>query len=373
MKERIEFKELIELFVLFCVPDIKCENEIPNFNIVFDKDGFDLINSVRKCPFKKEGSWTPSISKEDMDVLNIENNSNNELYTLYINDSFKFFLLLNTLVNAYIDKCYIFNHPVTSRNICMQLLKRIWLRMSSDDFNDPYTFLEREISFLKDNTFNDIMEDTLINNYMGINVYGRKEINHTWDETTYSMYFSMKDENSIHELSHVLYGIDGDTCYIYGVQNQIDNKRDKSIERKLYKLEYLYRDYGVHPNQLYTLISFICLIKNRGIKYIKVPKEQVLNYRYHQLLSIREKERFLSKWNSELIKQIYSDNSRENIRLREEYEYEHKWYINTVDKEDLIKELKTTKLFNLISCVIEGMNIEIIDEDKEYISLRLIM
>lgn len=62
---KIEFKELIEIFITGTIPSIGAENEIPRINIIFNNEGIELINSISKSPFILKNYWTPSISKEN--------------------------------------------------------------------------------------------------------------------------------------------------------------------------------------------------------------------------------------------------------------------------------------------------------------------
>lgn len=50
----IDFKELIELFILRTLPSIKSEKEIPNINFIFDNNSIELFNYVMKHPFRKK-------------------------------------------------------------------------------------------------------------------------------------------------------------------------------------------------------------------------------------------------------------------------------------------------------------------------------
>ena len=63
---KIEFKELIEIFITWTIPSIGVEKEIPRINFIFNSEGIELINSVSKNPFILKNSWTPSIAKEDI-------------------------------------------------------------------------------------------------------------------------------------------------------------------------------------------------------------------------------------------------------------------------------------------------------------------
>ena len=53
--EKIEFRELVELFLNTSIHQIKSETEVPNINFKFDEDAFVLFKSLIDKPFVKEG------------------------------------------------------------------------------------------------------------------------------------------------------------------------------------------------------------------------------------------------------------------------------------------------------------------------------
>ena len=279
----INFKELIELFVICCIPSIKGENEIPNINFIFDNNGMRLFDYVKKNPFKKEDYWTPSITDENLILLKPENNRNPNSKTIIIKDPVLFFELLVDIVNEQIKLFKEYNRHCNERNITMSLLVRIWLRMDENDFIDVISFLKKELSFYKDRTLDKYKEETYITTFEGIKSFAEVSANESWDETTRSMNFRLEENDNTHTISRVLYDIKEENgqriCYIYGVQNNLFNITNKKIERKLYKLNKGIENPRVHPNQLYSLILFLEILKREGITYIKVPMNQSLKDR----------------------------------------------------------------------------------------------
>ena len=103
---------------------------------------------------------------------------------------------------------------------------------------------------------------------------------------------------------------------------------------------------------------FLKELKKKGIYKIKVPTLQVLNYRYHELLSEREKERFSLKWHKDLL-----DTYDEWDEYRKtEYAYELEFYKNVVDNMDYISYLKTEKLFSIIEKAVEKQELESLND-----------
>ena len=93
--ETIEFRELVELFLNTSFKQIKSETETPNINFNFGEDGFALFKDIVETPFVKNGSWTPNADYGDIDFILFHNED--EVPTIYINDSVKFFDYLKNI------------------------------------------------------------------------------------------------------------------------------------------------------------------------------------------------------------------------------------------------------------------------------------
>ena len=346
---KIEFKELIEIFVTGTIPSIEAENEIPRINFIFNSEGIELINSVSKDPFILKNSWTPSILEEDIERLKNLNKSNYP--NIEINNPIEFFKLLTDIVNSQIKLYTSHDIHVSERNVCINVLLRIWLRMDKNDFKDINSFLKKELDFLNDDTL-DKYNNKEIDNYEGYKVTSLINVNETWDETSKSIYFILGDKTSSHTVSHINYAIREENnekvCYIYAVQSDLVKTTNKKIERKLYKLNKGIEVQDVHPNQVFPLIELMRLLNKEGITTIKVPTNQELNYEYHEILSKREEERFHLRWPKSLINKILSNNTQEAEYQRKLYLLDKTFYEHTVGKSSKIKELKTTKLFSLL-------------------------
>ncbi len=342
---KVTKNEVIDLFneVLLI---IKSEIEVPSFNIVF--------NNINK-------SYS-NLSKNEIDESK---------KTIYVYDTDTFFEYLTLIINSLIKLREEYNEKINVHSITVSVLKRIWLRMNNNDFDDVLSFLHQQLIFLNDRTFNAYKTPVLINHFNNNEIYAYNKLNRTWDETDTSMSFYIKG-NPNHELSDVFYGIvdenDEKICYIYAVQNKakITNKK---IERSLYCLNKGIESFNVHPNQVYTLILFINECIKNGITKIKVPKIQVLNHRYHELLSKKCKRNFTNKWSYVSILETF-----DNPIKRNQYELDKKLYSHFVDMENKIDYLKRDKLFNLVDMMKYYFdNIEFIFEDdniKEYVLRR---
>lgn len=348
----IDFKELIELFILRTLPSIKSEKEIPNINFIFDNNSIELFNYVMEHPFRKKDVWTEDITSKDLEITKEINNMNPNSNTIIIDDGVSFFDYLTSIVNEHLKLFKEYEYTLMIRSTTMSLLTRIWLRMNDNDFNDVISFLKKELDFYKDRTLDKYRTEIYISSYEGIDSYAECNINESWDETTRSMNFRLENSGESHTISRVLYDIRSENgikvCYIYGVQNNLFNITNKRIERKLYKLNKGIDNPKVHPNQLYSLILFLEILKKEGITTIKVPKNQTLSYGYHKILSNNEKSNFKAKWPTKKVRKIYSSDDEDSINKRHEYELDKEWFKHIVGKENTIERLKTDKLFELL-------------------------
>lgn len=288
---KIEFKELIELFVLDTIPSIQEEEETPKFNIIFEPKAFLLFDYVKENPFKLDGHWTPNIRNRYIKKLQLLENQDSTLPTLYVKDSYLFFNLLVEIVNESLSLNYKYGLKLSEREYCILVLRRIWLRMGPNDFNNVESFLKRELEFLK-NYWLDIdyrKNYEKIDNFNENIVIKSSMVGATWDETFHEMSYSIVlPDRTLHELSRVRYGLieedNEKVCYIYAIQNEKNPHINKKIQRELYKFCNKNGDLGVHPNQIYTMYLFLKELEKIGVTKIKVPIMQVLNYPYHEIM-----------------------------------------------------------------------------------------
>ena len=363
--ERIEFREIIELFLNTTIYEIKSESEVPNVNFKFQEDGIQLFKNIVKKPFVKDGFWTPNAKQEDIDFLLHSNND--DCQTIYVRDSIKFFKYLMNITNSLIKLYEFYGIKSSARNLSMHIMRRIWLRMGIEDFANIELFLEKQLQFVNNRTF-DIHDSKKIDTFFGYDVFEQTIVNRTYDETTRSMIFTIRNSIEEYELPHILYDIDdNDICYIYGVQSSA-NKKSKAIERKLYKLNKGIDNPNVHPSKVYAFIFFIYELKKKGISRIIVPSMQVLSYRYHELLSERA-EKDLSEAKKQL--EEYTN----YVSYQKRYQRIKEWHDRVYNKADLISYLKTEELINLMYRMTEhDSNIKITNEvniQGDSLNLRL--
>ena len=353
--KKIEFREIIELFLNRSIHTIKSECEVPNINFKFDKKSILFFKDIVENPYVKKESWTPNASYDDIEFLMCLDDN---VITLNVNDGYRFFELLKEITNSLIKLRNYYGITTHPRSTAMSVMRHIWLRMGIDDINNVELFLEKQLQFVNNITFdNQNIQFKKVGIFFQYDVVMSTNVNETYDETTRSMLFSIKGNDKTYDLPRILYDIDKNrNCYVYGVQNYPSKNKDKSIERKLYKINKDIENPNVHPSKVYAMLFFINELKKKGLSRIIVPSMQVLSYRYHELLGEKAK--------NDIEKIAIEVNKYPNDeQLKREYEYIKDWYNSIYEKQDKISYLKTEELFNLIYRISEHDNsIEIVNE-----------
>lgn len=300
------------------------------------------------------------MTEKDIEKLSIENQSNLECPTIFIKDHQLFFELLTNIINEQVSLYYDYKDVQNARKVAFHLLRKIWLRMGPEDFNDVELFLQKQLEFLKSREFDNPHNEMYIKDYNGNKITYEVEMSNPCCESTRRMSFKIYEENEWHNLPKIYYDIceeNGEkVCYIGAVQNGEKRNRIKSIERKLYKINKGIPESKVHPNFTMAMSLFYEFLRNNNITHIKVPILQVLSYRYHEIISTKLKKEYEKTWAQEKIDYMNSLKDSNSLFYQEEYEeliddYEWANTINKryVDKEDFISEAKTEGLINLFT------------------------
>lgn len=230
------------------------------------------------------------------------------------------------------------------------ILTTLWANATYDDFSDSEEFLRKQISFLKDNTFSEYNEPTIIGysemlgGYVEIENISEPILN----ETPNSLKISLvePETNEKYTFPLVRYGIKDGKCYIYAVQKNkkfdIDNNFKKKVNRKLFKIgenfdtkNDTYENYK-EGNLKDVSASFVVasnialgLLSSKGINDIVVP-------------SI-----LIERWNAK----------EKNIVLRSKKEEKPKEYIETnKDEHNGIQSNLTEKLLRTFLRIVSHNN-----------------
>lgn len=368
-KGDITFKETVEIFIHRIIPEIWQEDEVPRINFKFEDNAYSYFEFIKNNPYIDEETQIQHI--EEKDIYFLKRNFDENAPTIHVRNYVNFFNSLRDI--AFILKRK--ENMCSYYNYLASIMKRIWLRMGPNDFYNVEAFLEKEVKFINEDLFvNEYIIEKKISQFNGKEVYAESGSNSTHYETFWNIAFFIKiNENEYYNLPCVHYALSHENgelvCYIYGVQNHLKNNNNKKIIKELYELNKGIVNPDVHPRHVYSLILFLKLLSNHGIKHIKVPTFQVLSYHYHELLSKKIKNEFERTWPQERIdslKYLYGW-----IKEREEKKYQIAVdvYNRFVDKQDIISKNKTEGLINLIIRMkehIENIDINVDIENQDW-------
>ena len=213
----------------------------------------------------------------------------------------------------------------------------LWLRMTPQDCNDIDGFLSRQIEFLTNIKYLDIIDEIPFDKYT---IDGLNETNNDYFESYNRMNLKIYDkenEEALYELPSIHYGIAEENykkiCYIYGIQNLSSIEQNEEIKTTIKKNV---KRSGVFPSFILAMKTFIDILISKDIKEIRVPLLEVLNYGYHALYSASYKK--THKRNIEV------DSSTLTAEEKGYYDMNNKIFDNYVDNEDFISKTKTETL-----------------------------
>jgi len=355
--DQIAYKELVEIFLSDTVPEIAGEYEVPKFNIIFDEEAYQYFYYVLKHPY---GTISTVREKHIKQLMSL--NGDDSCPTIVVKDFQMFFYNLLEIINRQIRLYALYEEPRNARDLCMFYLRRVWLRMTPGDFCNVEKFLDRELSFIKNYSFDYLMLKRKITEFYGNDLYMALRLGTTFDESTRQMtFFLQTKDKKRHDLPYIHYGVTEENgkkvCYIFGVQNDFFRKRIPKVERTVYKLNQGISEENVHPSRVLVLKLFLEFLRKNGITHIKVPLLHVLNYRYHEIYSEHIKDQY-KVWDQDRIdgfQYLRSHRLKEEIRKYENAQID---YIRFVDKQDLISKLKTENLIQLF--------MEMLNQDSEF-------
>lgn len=354
----INKRYIIQNFVIHIYKELLKGEDMPSLKFIFKEDAFDLFKEVQNNPVPIEGVFYEKIADYMIQYIKDNNHINSgELY-INIDNANLFFDKLTYLIELYTKLEEDYDGFTNFSYLAKEYLKiGLWLRMTPEDFNNIYGFIDRQISFLENGfIFDDLYKDGSIrrkhleDDYLNYKVASCIDINTLWYETYQKMIYELidLDTGASYELPSIHFGIADENnkkvCYIYGIQNK-DGEHDKKIERSLYKLNAGIEEPNIHPSFVLALKLFIDFLNKRGINDIKVPLLEVFNYDYHVKMSDKEKDRFSSNWPDEYVKEITIQNDTQEL---DNYEEDKKIASRIIDREDFISKAKVENLANLV-------------------------
>lgn len=234
------------------------------------------------------------------------------------------------------------------------ILTTLWANATYDDFSASEEFLRKQIAFLKDETFSEYEEPTIIGYSETLGGYVEVEnVQETiLNETPCSLKISViePETNERYTFPLVRYGIEDNKCYIYAVQKNKkydeENKFKKKVNRRLFQIgenfdtkNDTYENYG-EGNLKDVSASFVVasnialgLLASKGITDVVVPSILI--------------ERWNAKETGIIVKSKREENSQEYIDSNKE---EHNKIQNNLTEKLLrtfLRIVSHNKTFNV--------------------------
>lgn len=234
------------------------------------------------------------------------------------------------------------------------ILTTLWANATYDDFSESEEFLRKQIAFLKDETFSEYEEPTIIGYSETLGGYVEVEnVQETiLNETPNSLKISViePETNERYTFPLVRYGIEDNKCYIYAVQKNKrydeENKFKKKVNRRLFQIgenfdtkNDTYENYG-EGNLKDVSASFVVasnialgLLASKGITDVVVPSILI--------------ERWNAKETGIIVKSKREENSQEYIDSNKE---EHNKIQNNLTEKLLrtfLRIVSHNKTFNV--------------------------
>ncbi len=224
----------------------------------------------------------------------------------------------------------------SDEDVIRNVLTQIWFNANEYDFSNPIQFLKRQERLLCDSSFSEFEQETSLGAMatMGGNhlvVYRVQQSGS--NESPYMMNIELhtEDGEGRADLPSIRYAVDTDRngeriAYIYAIQKQkkkYDNEESQKLQKKINRLLFKlnkgvldkesdeFKEYhskrkakalkgnesypenisDVSPSAVFSLATFIALLKQRGITKIKAPVFLPLRWQAHERLGRKEQER----------------------------------------------------------------------------------
>lgn len=337
----MDFEELI-LDILIEAANSKVETNII-YNVVFNTiiknnkiDEKLLLSKIKKVFTMIDTNIDFNINHNE---ICFHSKEHDELFvpTLIIDDFNDF---RNKLIEylEYAEEFYQDGNVNAIEYIKKNIIVLLFSNATQDDFNNPIRFIEREINFIKDQTFNEYIESKIIgesdilDSKIEINI--KKEP--IFQETPYSFNVNLinnLNEGEIYSLPKIRFGIENKICYIKAIQNnkEICNNEIffKKIKRKLNKVNQNFIEEkkdniespenlnGIIPSFLVASTLFISFLKNYGINDIKLVSYFPLRWNSKELKYIKMKNIHEEKGIDKLvIENEYNNNIEEHYNIQ---------------------------------------------------------
>lgn len=212
-------------------------------------------NQAHIIPRLEERYYKPIITIKDINYFRV-------LLMEYVTAINEFNIKHQTMLKDYQDLSYIFNI--------------LLFNLTASDCDDLSIFLEKRISFLQDDHFNDYENSTYIFSHENTTFTAKREIEEFGLETPFIMLFQMNVNGNNYDLPLIRYAIDDKgVCYIYAVQIgrgrvcQNQNPEYKNVVNKVNQGIKENRD--ISPSFVLVFAMFLKMLKSQNINKIMIP------------------------------------------------------------------------------------------------------
>lgn len=368
-------KENVDILCDFIFNNIAIRNEkddeFPkNLKFVFDEEDIELFNYLINN--KVTNKYLYQLYQEDIEKIlgilraNLDeylHNRDENINYIYVDDITKFSNLITELYKSISNGL-----NGSTYNYLSTILDAIWLRMSANDYDDIYKFLEKQIKFNNSKYFTvpninseEYYKPIEFCDFIDYKVNYFIRATSSWYETNRKISLYIEDKNNKKlALPEIYFNvIDEDlkkTCYLYAIQTpKINNESNLEIENSLVDIKKKLRNKYVNYKFILALHFFIEIMKKNNIYDIKVPLLQIFNYDYHLSMSDANKRTMKS------LKKVIDDGYMDEESVY--YKETKKVYDNVVDKEDIISKNKTERLVEIFMILEEKLHdIEILTD-----------
>ncbi|MDD4705948.1 MAG: hypothetical protein PHS24_01870 [Bacilli bacterium] len=309
--------------------------EASNGNIIIDGDPFPI-------------GFNSKIYEENK-VISYKKDDN--FPVLIIKNKKLFFIKLANYLSIAMDKVKKFPNfsKDKARSKLKTLITYLFVNATSEDFVNPLELIDRNISFLKDDTFDYLnqginipLQNCFDESFISIKNTDQSVFMETNHKINISLFKQINDEYFKYILPDISYGIrinanNEKVCYIYSIINPKTKLKEektryaKKVARELYKLNYgvfeaeseEYKNYkmgkgdigyypenisDISPSALLSLSIFISLLETEDIKNIKVVSFLPVRYLSREIIAQRQinqaQARTLHERNNELQRNI---------------------------------------------------------------------
>lgn len=179
----------------------------------------------------------------------------------------------------------------------------MWLNATAEDYEKPMNFVKRYTDFLQDNTFGEFLDGITINKVQTLNncsIEIRKEEQDAFQETPDAMLFTIRVTDSdgqkqAKRLPRVAYGISAGIAYIYGIQGYREEEKPQTEMKKVNRSRFQVNNMEnipdgyqnvyskQEPYAYISLFTFLCMLKQKGIKKVIMPDYLPLRYEGKEL------------------------------------------------------------------------------------------